>query len=279
MAFNLYQTCHNAALVFIDLDGTLLNSSHVLTERTKQAIIKLSTQKRIILSSARPLCSVLHFANMLQLTSLVSALNGAVVADTNYKIHDRALIESQLLTLILDQIINMDGVSINIYSGEDWLVPKIDHRIQKEINIIGFQPSVIDKQLTYGCAQAEKLLLMCDYASEQDIVKLLAQYAPYVSMTFSKPGYFEITAKRASKINSAAFIANHYNLSLKQCIAIGDGEADLDMLVGCGAGIAMDNAIPALKNIASTIIKTNDEDGVAIFLETIDNIREDSNET
>jgi len=255
----------------------LLNSNHTVTERTKQAIARLSAQKHIILSSARPLGSVLHFVNMLQLTGLVSALNGAVIADVKSKIHDRTLIESQLLTLILDQVIDMDGVSVNLYSGEAWLVPKLDHRIQQEIDIIGFPPSIIDKQLTYGCAQAEKLLLMCDHSAEHCVVKLLAKYAPSLTMTFSKPGYFEITAKHASKITSAAFIANHYNLSLQQCIAIGDGEVDLDMLAGCGVGIAMGNAISAVKHVANTIIKTNDEDGVAIFLETISSLGDSRN--
>jgi hydroxymethylpyrimidine pyrophosphatase-like HAD family hydrolase len=39
------------------------------------------------------------------------------------------------------------------------------------------------------------------------------------------------------------------------------------MLKLCGKGVAMQNAIPQVKEITSFITATNDEDGVAKFLE------------
>lgn len=50
-------------------------------------------------------------------------------------------------------------------------------------------------------------------------------------------------------------------------IAFGDDFADIGMLKLCGLGIAMGNAIREVKEIADDVTKSNDEDGVAYYLE------------
>ena len=49
--------------------------------------------------------------------------------------------------------------------------------------------------------------------------------------------------------------------------AFGDDLADIGMLKLCGKGIAMGNAIDAVKEAADEVIGTNDADGIAIYLE------------
>ena len=44
------------------------------------------------------------------------------------------------------------------------------------------------------------------------------------------------------------------------------------MLELCGLGVAMGNAIEKVKNRADIVIGTNDEDGIADFLENMDGI-------
>ena len=50
-------------------------------------------------------------------------------------------------------------------------------------------------------------------------------------------------------------------------IAFGDDFADIGMLELCGLGVAMGNAIEEIKEKADIIIGSNDEDGIAVFLE------------
>ena len=50
-------------------------------------------------------------------------------------------------------------------------------------------------------------------------------------------------------------------------ISFGDDYSNIGMLKLCGKGIAMGNAIEEVKRVASDITLTNDEDGVAIYLE------------
>lgn len=49
--------------------------------------------------------------------------------------------------------------------------------------------------------------------------------------------------------------------------AFGDGYADTGMLELCGKGIAMGNAADEVKEKADLVIGSNDEDGIAVYLE------------
>ena len=50
-------------------------------------------------------------------------------------------------------------------------------------------------------------------------------------------------------------------------MAIGDQENDIAMIEYAGLGVAMDNAIPLVKEIANFVTKSNLEDGVAYAIE------------
>jgi Cof subfamily protein (haloacid dehalogenase superfamily) len=57
------------------------------------------------------------------------------------------------------------------------------------------------------------------------------------------------------------------NIPKERIIAFGDEDNDLEMIEYAGIGVAMDNGISQLKNIANEITLSNEEDGIAVFLE------------
>ena len=56
-------------------------------------------------------------------------------------------------------------------------------------------------------------------------------------------------------------------MNLGEIVAFGDDTPDIGMLRLCGLGVAMSNAIPAVKAAADVVIGANDEDGIAQWLE------------
>ena len=50
-------------------------------------------------------------------------------------------------------------------------------------------------------------------------------------------------------------------------MAFGDEANDYSMLSLARVAVAMDNAIPTIKNVANNVTKSNKQDGVAVFLE------------
>ena len=56
-------------------------------------------------------------------------------------------------------------------------------------------------------------------------------------------------------------------ITMAQTIAFGDGGNDVNMLQMAGVGVAMGNASDAVKAFAGHATLSNEEDGVADFLE------------
>lgn len=54
---------------------------------------------------------------------------------------------------------------------------------------------------------------------------------------------------------------------MQDVIAFGDDGPDIGMLQLCGTGVAMGNAIDLVKENADVVIGSNDEDGIAEYLE------------
>jgi enoyl-[acyl-carrier protein] reductase II len=54
---------------------------------------------------------------------------------------------------------------------------------------------------------------------------------------------------------------------IEEIMAIGDQENDIAMIEYAGVGVAMDNAIPSVKEVANFVTKSNLEDGVAFAIE------------
>ena len=59
----------------------------------------------------------------------------------------------------------------------------------------------------------------------------------------------------------------------QRIIAFGDEDNDLEMIDYAGTGVAMGNGIEQLKSVANHITLSNEEDGIAIFLEEKFNIK------
>ena len=54
---------------------------------------------------------------------------------------------------------------------------------------------------------------------------------------------------------------------MPEVVAFGDDLNDVDMLRGCGTGVAMANALDEVKLAADEVCGGNDEDGVAKWIE------------
>lgn len=73
-------------------------------------------------------------------------------------------------------------------------------------------------------------------------------------------------AEGVNKGAALKFLTSYLNIDLADVLAFGDQENDLEMLKLSGKSIAMGNAAPAVKKIADTLTKTNEEAGVAYIL-------------
>jgi hydroxymethylpyrimidine pyrophosphatase-like HAD family hydrolase len=64
----------------------------------------------------------------------------------------------------------------------------------------------------------------------------------------------------------------HFDESLENVMAFGDEENDYEMIEQVGVGVAMGNAIPKIKQVATAETLSNTEDGVAAYLKSYFNL-------
>lgn len=87
----------------------------------------------------------------------------------------------------------------------------------------------------------------------------------YIQLSENKIGM--IMNKKATKSNGISFLAQKFNIDVENIIAFGDDYNDIDMLEFCGTGICVKNAVDDVKVFANQICDTNENDGVAKWIE------------
>ena len=82
----------------------------------------------------------------------------------------------------------------------------------------------------------------------------------------TKPWY-QIKSKKAAKQYAITEVCTQLGIKISEVVAFGDDYNDVGMLRECGVGVAVANAIDEAKTAADYICDTNDNDGVAKWLE------------
>jgi len=77
----------------------------------------------------------------------------------------------------------------------------------------------------------------------------------------------QIMHKGATKSQAVAALAAFWDIASSEIVAFGDELNDVDMLKYAGVGVAMGNALEEVKAISNTSCLTNDDDGVAKWIE------------
>jgi Cof subfamily protein (haloacid dehalogenase superfamily) len=113
-----------------------------------------------------------------------------------------------------------------------------------------------------------------DRAEQQRLFhELLAELPDIVgaeaALTTAGGGWVEIGPPGITKAVTLAEIAAELGIEAAEVIAFGDAMNDVPMLEWAGRGVAMGNADDEVKAIADEVTLSNDDDGVAVVLESV----------
>lgn len=78
---------------------------------------------------------------------------------------------------------------------------------------------------------------------------------------------YGFTSEKSGKYQAVAKLGEMLQIGMDEMLAFGDDENDCDILKNVGKGVAVANAIPIVKEIADDVAQSNDEDGVAKYIE------------
>ena len=112
---------------------------------------------------------------------------------------------------------------------------------------------------------ADKILVEADRSIKYS--EILPLLTPEIYCQISERLIYLIMNKNATKLNALKTLCSNWGLGLKNAAAFGDDYNDIEMLKECGLGIAVGNAIKEVKEAADAVAQTNDNDGVAKYIE------------
>lgn len=257
-------------IVFIDIDGTLLNNHHQISDATSKAI-KAATERgiNVILATARPYYGADIFRKQLKLTTPIICFNGGLIVDEVGKVlvdHKIAVGQARMLTEIATNLnvnlIYLDAERSYALKNDQWLAME-EELTDKKSEVLSFDQIVVSWSYRKIVGPNKIMAVgLPNHITELES-KIKSVFGDELTVNISHPSYLENTNSLASKQQGAAYLLNQFGFKNPDMVAIGDSFNDIDMLRFAGTGVAMGNAHDKVKQAADWVTKSNDQDGVA----------------
>ena len=254
--------------IAFDLDDTLLRSDMSISAYTLSVLHRAADQGIIILpASGRTRDSMYPTVSLIGCASAFIACNGADIWTP-----DRELLTQELLPVELAHEVAQFAADRGVYC-QTYSPSRFYYSMENDYAKSYAQSSSLEGEfvgdLTAFIQKPVAKLLMMDAAPRiaalyEESRKLFAGRA---TMTCSKPYFLECNPLRATKGNALRWCAEHFGFRMSELVAFGDSLNDVSMLEAAGTGVAMGNARADVKAMGFPVCQTNDEDGVARFIE------------
>ncbi|RKD34192.1 Cof-type HAD-IIB family hydrolase [Thermohalobacter berrensis] len=289
-------------MLVLDMDGTLLNDEHKISEENIRAIREArEIGVKVVLASGRVLGGLLPYLEELNLIDennySVACTGALVVNNTNTEILGSNNLTIKDLKYIYD-IANKLNLTLSIYTPDSILVSSdsmfskydsivnnipfklvdfdsLDEKVQlNKINLINEDIDGLQKiKEFFNGIETENVSLkdidikIANKRKKGNIKKGILNppkdlFDRY-TVVQSTSFMIEIVNKNCNKWFGVRKIAERLNIKEEEIICVGDSENDKHMIKNAGLGVAMGNAFPKIKDIADFVTYTNVENGVA----------------
>lgn len=258
-------------LIATDLDGTLLRGDGGISSRTRAAIAGAQAAGlTVVFVTARPPRDVAAIAEHLAITGVAVCSNGAIVHDlATGETHRHVRLCSDLARdLVTELRLAEPGISFATEHG---------HKVGQEPGFPDFfadtvhhHPRRVDDAVLLCAEDLTKLLIHHpDHEAEALLHRIRGHAGDRAEVIWSGAPFIEIATPGVSKGAGLAAFCGDLGVTAAQVIAFGDMPNDLPMLAFAGRGVAVANAHPDVLAAADEITAANDDDGVAMVIETL----------
>lgn len=261
-------------MIFLDLDGTLLDDNKKLPKENREAIDEALEQgHKVLICTGRPLSSAIKLLPLLGLDKpgcYAITFNGGLIYDAGEK---KAIYQVTLpleqVKYVFDKAYEYGKIHIQTYTDEGFICEydtpesrfyekstQCDRKVVKDIfeELDGREPC---KMLA--------IAYECDREHIEGFRESLLEYSEgKMDVCFSCYEYLEFMPAGINKGNSIKWMCDHLNIPIENTIAVGDAENDITMIKTAGIGVVMKNANDDMKQCGNYITeKDNNEGGVA----------------
>lgn len=268
------QKLENVKVIFIDIDGTLTNRKKEVTLHTSE-IIKKVVEKgiKVIICSGRGNQYVEDKSRISNASSHVISSNGAQIYDYAKKeIIYKNTISKELLKEAID-FVNQKNAGFILNSTNIRFSNKNLHRkMNSKDKVIETIEEIGDNdiyQLVMEAPSYDLMTEMIEYVNNNPQLQILNCSPTYLRGKRDESNYYiDVNCMGVSKGNTIKKYLEIFDIKREDSMCFGDHINDASMFDVCGIKVAMGNANNDLKSRADYITLSNEEDGVAYFLET-----------
>lgn len=256
-------------VVISDLDGTLLNKEHKISEYTKTVFKELHDQNYlIIVATGRHHLDAMPIVEGLGFPVYLVTSNGARIHSPKKELLFSFNIDSESIKSVLDLGIDSEITTV-LFKENVWQTNKHNEKLNSFQTELNYLPELVDFD-TVEDLSAIKMFFTHDRHSKLMELRdqILNKYPDLLSHAFSLPLCLEFMDKSVDKSVAIAKILEIENCNFGQSISFGDGYNDEKMLNATAKGLLMGNAPESLKNKLCNleVIAMNYDDGVANYL-------------
>ena len=267
----------NRILYVTDLDGTLLNTKDRINPKSIQIINELVLKGMLFTyATARSLVSASVVTKGLTTDIPVIAYNGALIihpctgeilSSLSFTKEEAEFVRENLehhniSPLVYSHIEQMEKVSWNTTKENEGIKRYLSNRKgDKRLRPLTNEEGLYDGDaFYYTCiGEKEELIPIYDIFSKDDRFRCTIQQELY------RPEYWcEIMPKKATKAEAIKTLKELWKCD--RIVSFGDAINDIPMFEISDECYAVENAVPELKTLATGVVESNDNDGVAKWL-------------
>lgn len=267
----------NIDLIVSDLDGTLLNNSNEIGERSQELIKKLLEKgMRFTFATGRLHSAIEEHANLLGLKTPIITLDGSIIKTLNNKIIFESYLPKKYVKKAIE-LANFNLVNIALchadaiyYTEQNPLVPELIDKLGANYIEVESFDEYMDEVLEVVCAG--------DYKDSMKYIekKMTFPFAFGLTTSFYKSHrmgsiyFFEVRKHGTSKGSGLKKLLKTLKINIKNVAVMGDWYNDRTLFETDAFKVAVKNAVPEIRGKADFITsEENVNDGVAEFLEMV----------
>lgn len=242
--------------VILDLDRTLLRTDKSISDYTVNVLRAWKDAGALLfVATARPERAIISYCDMIGFDA-VTTLNGARTIVSQCVIE--CPIRPSSAQSILNQLCHMKGAIISveasggIYANKE--IPLWNPIVSNQIQEISKEETIYKILVSHPAIPAEQIA----FKMPEDT---------YCTVADQK--LLQVMSRSASKWKGIQSMLAAFQISAEKAIYFGDDNDDIEAIRNCGCGVAVLNALDEIKKAADYITESNDEDGVARFLERL----------
>lgn len=247
-------------MIVTDLDDTLLRTDKTISEYSR-AVFERCRKEGIVtaVATGRLEVEAQRFIDILHPDIVIS--NDGALARYNGTIIFKSELEADTTNRLIEAFRNQVGNTDIVVSAEETC-----YWNSREISDSPDRPTA--EYNDYSIPLDRNVIKIVAEIPDRDTALAISEKFPECRVIpYWRINRYSYLKKGTSKINSIRVTAELLGIELADVAAFGDDYNDMEMIKECGIGIAVANAIEQVLKSADFVAGSNQDDGVAAFIE------------